>query len=329
VRRLTLFLLLLVILAVAGGAGFAYYVARHVDSPLTGEPVAPNVAKQRAIAVMIDNISPDARPQSGLAQASMVYETLTEGGITRFMAVFLDHEASKIGPVRSTRLYYNSWAAGLGVIFGHDGGNVDALHQLPDLTSIANVDADVHPKPFYRTTDRLAPHNEYTSTAALRSFASSLGESTTGAPPALPFKSDAPTGQRPTPFTLSVDFSTPEYNVAWQYDPGTNTYLRSMGGRPHVDAVTGQQLAAKNVVVMRTVESAAYDPYTPGAIHLQTEGTGAVTVYRDGISVTGTWDKPSVDAPLRWLDTAGNPIPLDRGVTWVEIVPEGASVTPS
>lgn len=318
-----------ILLAALGGAAYAYVVNRSVTGPLTGLPVSSTIGSRRPIAVMLDNFSPDARPQSGLAQASLVYETLTEGGITRFMAVYLEHDAPMIGPVRSARLYYNSWAAGLGVIFGHDGGNVDALQQLRTLPTIFNEDADRIVGPFWRISTRAVPHNEYTSTTGLRAYASAHGGGITGAPPSLPHKNNAPPRQRAAHQTISIPFSTPDYNVSWQFDPGSDTYLRSMGGAPHVDPATGKQLRANNIVVMYTPETAAYDPFTPGAIHLRTEGTGQAVVYQDGKAVTGQWSKASVTAPLQWLDAHGNPIALNRGVTWVEIVPTGTQVTTS
>jgi hypothetical protein len=319
----------IVVLAAVAGSAYAYVSSRHVLTPLTGEAAPGNIPNRRPIAVILDTYSPDARPQSGLDRADMVFETLAEGGITRFLAIYQHQDAPVIGPVRSTRLYFNSWAAGLGVIFGHDGGNVDALQQLPHLASIYNIDADRTFGPFYRVNTRLIPHNEYTSTAALRSFAAAHGGSTTGTPPSFPFKADAPPSQRPAHFTLSIDFSYGPYNVQWQYDPSANDYLRFMGGSPHVDAITGKQLTAKNIVVMRTAESPDQDPFTPGSIRLKTEGSGPVTVYRDGQAIAGTWNKSSVEAPLRWLGPDGQPIQLDRGTTWVEVVPNGNQVSTS
>jgi hypothetical protein len=317
---------LLILLLLAAGIGIAAYIYfintnQQSHGPLTGLPVSGDIANRRPVAVMIDNISPDARPQSGLDQASLVFETLAEGGITRFMAVYLEHDAPMIGPVRSTRYYYNSWAAGLGVIFGHDGGNVDALQELPTLSSIYNVDADRVTGPFWRISSRLAPHNEYTSSPLLRAYASTHGGSTTGIGYSLPHKDDAPLPDRPAVETIDVPFSYGDYNVQWTFDRSTDTYLRFMGGAPHVEAATSKQLRANNVVVMYTDETSAPDPFTPGAIRLRTEGTGKAIVYRDGIGIQGTWSKDSVGAPLRWLDSSGNQIALDRGVTWVEVLP--------
>jgi hypothetical protein len=208
------------------------------------------------------------------------------------------------------------------MIFGHDGGNVDALVELPTLKSIYNEDADQITGPFWRISTRLAPHNEYTSSARLRAYAEAHGGSTTGIGYSLAHKDDAPLSHRPAAETIDSSFSSPDYNVEWQYDRSTNTYRRLMGGAPHVDPATGQQLRAKNVVVMYTDEHPAPDPYTAGAIRLRTEGTGKAVVYRDGIATPGTWSKASTGAPLRWLDANGNQIALDRGVTWVEVLPK-------
>jgi len=319
----------LFILAAVGGSVYAYIQNQRVAGPLTGLSVTRDVAGRRPIAVILDNFSPDARPQAGLAQASMVYETLAEGGITRCLAVYLEQDAPMIGPVRSTRLYFTSWAAGLGVIFGHDGGNVDALQQLPSLGNIYNIDSGRLAGPFYRITTRAAPHNEYTDTTALRSYAGAHGGATTGAPPSLPHKGDAPSGQRPSHFSLHIDFSYGDYNVEWRYDPAANDYRRFMGGAPHLDAASGKQLTAKNVIVMTTPETPASDPFTPGSIHLQTEGSGPATVYEDGQAIKGTWSKPTVESPLQWLDSSGAPIKLNRGNTWVEVVPAGNQITTS
>jgi Protein of unknown function (DUF3048) N-terminal domain/Protein of unknown function (DUF3048) C-terminal domain len=327
--RTRIALLVVVLIAAVAGGGYAYYVNHRIDGPLTGQPVSRDVAGRRPVAVTIDNYLPDSSPQSGLSKASLVFETLAEGGITRFMAVFLENDAPTVGPVRSTRIYFNSWAAGLGVILGHDGGNVDALHELPTLTTVANIDADRVVGPFSRISSRQVPHNEYTSTQKLRQYAQSHGMANTPSRMTIAHKNDAPFSQRPASFTLNVAFSGLQYDVQWRYDRAANDYLRFMGGTPHVDATTGKQLTARNVVVMYTTLSPDPDPFTPGSITLGTEGTGKCTVYEDGTTVQGVWSKSTVDSPLQWLDTNGNPIKLNTGNTWVEVVPTGTSVTTS
>jgi hypothetical protein len=321
-------LLLVLILAALGGGAYAYETNRHTTGPLTGESVGSAVAGRRPIAVTIDNYLA-ARPQTGLQNASLVLETLAEGGITRFEAVYLEHDASTVGPVRSTRLYFNHWADGLHAIFGHDGGNVDALHELPTLGGIFNEDADRISGPFWRVSSRVAPYNEYTSTTGLRQYADQHGADMHGSGMSFPHKNDALPFQRPGRSYIHVQFSYADYNVVWEYDPAADDYLRFMGGAPHNDAATGKQITAKNVIVLFTDESPSYDPYTPGAIHMRTEGTGKAIVYVDGGSTTGTWSKPSVGGGLKVLDSGGKPIALNKGNTWIEVVPTGNQVSVS
>ena len=71
--------------------------------PLNGTFVDPKSLRHRIAAVMIDNYPFDARPQSGLHDAEIVYEVEAEGGITRYLALYISPPPAKIGPVRSSR----------------------------------------------------------------------------------------------------------------------------------------------------------------------------------------------------------------------------------
>lgn len=136
-------------------------------APLTGLPVKqPSLA--RPIAVMINN-APAARPQSGLAQADMVYEVLAEGGITRLIAVYQSYHGDvTIGPVRSIRPYLIGIGESLGALLVHAGGSPEAYSILQQgrkehLDEITNASA-----PFWRDSSRKAPHNLYTNEEKLR-----------------------------------------------------------------------------------------------------------------------------------------------------------------
>ena len=62
---------------------------------------------------MIEN-SVDARPQSGLSSADVIYEAVAEGGITRFLTVYYCQDPVEVGPVRSARTYYVDFASEYG-----------------------------------------------------------------------------------------------------------------------------------------------------------------------------------------------------------------------
>ena len=173
--------------------------------PLTGLPTKPAYADRPAVAVVIDNFDPDARPQAGLNRASVVFETIAEGGITRLMAIYLEKDAPIVGPVRSARIYFDAWAAGMHAVYGHAGGNNDALAQIPKIKALADVDglapAAANPFPwdlFWRSSDRVAPHNFYTASSYLRDFAQATGRvSAPSFTPSLPHRIPAPALARP------------------------------------------------------------------------------------------------------------------------------------
>ena len=96
-------------------------------SLLTGEEVKDEAATKQAVtAIMIEN-SPDARPQSGVKQAGIVYEAIAEGGITRFLTLHQQDKPQMIGPVRSLRMYYVDWLAPYNASIAHVGGSAAAL----------------------------------------------------------------------------------------------------------------------------------------------------------------------------------------------------------
>ena len=74
-----------------------------VTSYLTGEEVPAGIGRRRPIAVMMGN-DINGAPQSGTANAGVIYEAPVEGGITRLMAIIEDYDSlGRIGSVRSCR----------------------------------------------------------------------------------------------------------------------------------------------------------------------------------------------------------------------------------
>ena len=94
-----------------------------------GVLVSADLANRHPVAVMIEN-SPDARPQAGLTSADIVYEAVTEGGITRFMGIFSQNYPTKAGPVRSARSYFIDWLSEYDAFYAHAGGSPTALSRI-------------------------------------------------------------------------------------------------------------------------------------------------------------------------------------------------------
>ncbi|OGM79021.1 hypothetical protein A2382_01230 [Candidatus Woesebacteria bacterium RIFOXYB1_FULL_38_16] len=90
---------------------------------------------RRPLTAVVENHL-DARPQSGLSAADVVYEFVAEGGITRFLSIFhcaASGQDLKIAPVRSARFYFVNLASEYGAdpIFLHIGGANNICNDCP------------------------------------------------------------------------------------------------------------------------------------------------------------------------------------------------------
>lgn len=310
------------------GANQAAPIATKIDaqptaptseaSKLTGVQISPELNKRPITSIQIEN-SPDARPQSGLKDAGVIFEAIAEGGITRFNASFLESQPDYIGPVRSVRPYFAALTAPLDPVFVHAGGSADGLAKLREL-GLKDMDHSANATVFQRVKERYAPHNLYTSTAALDKASASRGYNTSNAKGFARKQEKA--GQAVTARSINLSISTSLYNAHYDYDQASNTYKRSEGGRPHTDQRSGQQLAPKTVVslVMGWSQKGIYSVY-------QTTGNGKAYVFQDGNVQIGTWSKAGDKDQFVFKDASGKPLPLNAGQTWISLVRAENAVT--
>lgn len=289
--------------------------------PLDGLPATAEAINRKPVAVMIENLV-SIRPQSGLSRANLVVEALSEGGITRFMAVFSSREADRLGPVRSARKHYVALAAGMDALYAHAGGSIYALQAIKDW-GLDDLDQFAYSEAYERIPGVKAPHNLFTNTQKLRQAKDDSGDSGQ----AFTFKEDLAVAARPAAVKVTVGYKERDYDVTWQYQPESNAYLRYNGGQAHMDALTNTQLTAKNIAVMYTQTSSI-----PGGglvLDINVIGSGRMTLYRDGGVFDGTWEKSDVSAPVRFVGVDGTEMKLNRGQTWLEIVPTDTQVSTS
>ncbi len=299
-------------------------VVTTVPSTLTGLAVAPSVNQRPITAVMIEN-TPEARPQSGLGQAGVVFEALAEGGVTRFMALFQDQLPTYVGPVRSARPYYIDWALGFDAPYAHVGGSPEALSEIQSL-NVKDLDYMYYPSYYTRITSRLAPHNVYTSIPGLISLEASRNWTSSNFS-GWPRKADAPAA-KPTAAAISFNLSYSTYDSSFAYNPATNSYDRSEDGAPQVDTNTGKQLSPKVVIGMVV-------PWSQGALDssnayysvYQDIGSGAAYVFQDGVMTLGQWSKASSSAPLVFTTANNQPLKLNAGQTWITAIASSSEVT--
>ena len=295
-------------------------------SPLTGLPVTPDLAARPITAVVIENLNPDARPQSGLSQAGVVYEANAEGGITRFLAFFLDQRPPSLGPVRSLRTYFVDWGLEFNAPVAHAGGNADALDLVKPLGMKDMNALSFASDAFFRTKDRSAPHNLYTTMDKLDALEKRLGYSVPSSFPPSPRKPDAPAAHAANPH-VHINFSSSGYAVDYNYVPASNDYARNMAGVPHIDRNTGKQIHVKNIVVEMMPTSYGFTRIGESTVIMKTVGSGKGFLCQDGACVSITWQKDSHTARTKLLNASGTDLPLDAGNTWYEIVPVGKTVS--
>lgn len=300
-----------------------------VENPLTGVKVPVSekdrVLGRRPLVVQVGN-NVDARPPSNVSQADMVYEVVAEGGITRFMAIFLQNDPEKIGPVRSMRAYFLYWILELDAMVMHDGYSSSPILEVSavDLIKKLNVRSLFIGGLYgFRDNSREAPNNEYISAKTAREWGDKLGWQ--GAHPIESWKfkedSDKPYGAFSKASELDIVFwTTGDYDSRWVYDSEKNLYFKSTGGIPHKDLETGVQLSAKNVIVQFARETAVNDEKN----HLlyANIGSGKAIIFLDGVAVPATWSKADAVSRTRFYDTNGQEIKFNRGVMWVAVVPD-------
>jgi len=311
-----------------------------------------NWERRRPLGLMIENHR-EARPQSGLSSADVVYEAVAEGGITRFLAVFYCQDAPYVGPVRSARIYFVRLIQGYGnyPLYAHVGGAntpgpADALGEIRDLEwgSYNDLNQFSVPFPYFwrdyeRLPNRATEHTVYSSTAKLWQYAASQrgltnvdkdGESWDKNFTLWKFQDDADKSKRGTVNKISFSFwqsFQSDYSVVWNYNSENNSYQRENGGSPHLDKNNGKQLTAKNVIVVFTKESPANDGYEGGHILYKIVGSGDGLLFQNGQAVKISWEKESEESQIRFYDNVGKEVSLVRGQDWVEILPVGNKVT--
>jgi len=287
--------------------------------PLTGIGTE-ELLEVRPLLMMIENHR-DARPQSGLIDADIVYEILAEGEITRFAAVFHSQKPEVVGPIRSLRPYYAQIGEAVDGLIVHAGYSPAALEyvqkkKLDHFDEIYNAGAY-----FWRSKERKAPHNLYTSIELIRKgMEDKKVRSEWKAPAAIPFadKDTIITGE--TAEKVLVEYLA-GYKVEYVYDAEQGKYLRNMAGSPHVDKETGRQIEAANVMIIKTSHRVLDDV---GRREVNIYGPGEGWLVQQGKVREIEWKL--VDGLIRpYID--GEEAALIPGKTWVQVIAPSMKVT--
>lgn len=268
------------------------------------------------IAVMIDN-SYDARPQSGLDQADIIYESLAEGNITRLVAIFDSNKIiDKIGPVRSARNYYMDWAEEYGGLYVHVGGSPQALLNINsyDFIDIDQIGAgEIY---FWRDDNLIAPHNVFTSSVNWLRAGELKGVElidVNSDPIIWNYEEVAEESENTVIQKVNINFANSYYEVDWLYNQNLGKYQRVQGGdKFYYD--TGVQATADNIVV-QVVDDYLIDEERRG---MKTQEGGLVYIFNNHGYQEGAWLVE--EGRTRFFNAQGEELKLVPGRTWVEIV---------
>lgn len=289
-------------------------------SPLNGAYVPEADFSRRTIAVMVDNFAA-ARPSTGLNKASIVWEVLVEGGVTRFLAIYQATGDVTIGPVRSARDYFLPWVKEVGAIYAHSGGSLAALRAIKADSSIDDANEFSNGRAYYRSSG-LAPYNLYTTTSRLEKLRADNGWGAESL--ATPWPADdepLPDGEAAAKITINFA-SVPAYRVQWRYDEEKDIYLRSQGGVVAADKETREQLTAKNVIIQFARVTPARPPAPADAVVVEAVGSGEAWLARNGRIIKGRWEKPTALSRTIFLGPDKKPYSIARGSVWIEVVPK-------
>jgi hypothetical protein len=317
--------------------------------PLNGAGVSPANLRHRIAAVMVDNF-PNARPQSGLHDADLVYEVEAEGGITRYLALFLGRAAAEVGPVRSARTYFVDLARPYDPLFAHAGQNDDTIDVLKELraSGFADMDQIQHtPEAFWRDDTRDMPHNLYTSVVKMRTVGPTYGYADTPYkgrvfafdddrpdPPASA-PADAPTAGTSADTLVSPPAAPtsppliPEAVISFWQDYDVHfvwdglAYQRFIEGQAQHDRDDDRPYEVSDIVAV-WVPATVLDAI--GDLRMDVYGTFPALVIRRGHVTRGSWIASGPSTLPSLVGENGATLPLTRGQIYIEVMPQGSSV---
>ncbi|MGG7179074.1 DUF3048 domain-containing protein [Clostridium paraputrificum] len=285
----------------------------------TGEESLTDINNNIPFMVMIEN-SPASRPQSGLSQADVVYETSAEGGIPRFMALFHKNSPDTIGPVRSIRSYFIDISQEHNLPFAHCGGSEEALNEIANNNSIMSINEISKTNYFWRDPKRNPPHNLYTSSTNIRDYIRKNNWTVDGKAFSKFNSSFYTSNDLPTANNVRITMNK-LYNTSYTYS--NDLYLKSMDGIKAIDADNNEAISFTNIIIQKTNIKLSSDN-----LHLNIDllGDGDAIVLSKGKMVSATWKHTLDSSRTRLYDDSGDEIPLSPGKTIWHIVDKSTSV---
>ena len=278
-------------------------------------------AERRPFAVMLAG-DLEAWPLSSISQADLVIEMpVVTGGITRYMALYVCNNPKEIGSIRSARHDFIPLAMGFDAIYAHWGGSHYALDKLNnkimDNVNALYLDGSV----FYRKPGLPKPHDGFTTIEKLQEYSERIGYRLENNFSGYKFYEKENPSDKNGLLTIGY-YSI--YEVDYEYNAETNSYLRSKGNKKDIDKLDSEQITAKNIAIMFSASRQIEGQYND----MDIEGEGKAIVYQNGREIKGVWQKDENDmkSKLYFYDESGEEIKFVPGKIWIQVVELGQKV---
>ncbi len=292
-----------------------------------------SVTNKRPVAVMVNNLASAQKVQTGLSKASIVYESLAEGGISRLLAIYKDiSEIKNIGSIRSARYSFVDLACGHDALYFHCGADPDFCDPYMDQLGIDDIDINLgkYERYGFRHKNGLAwEHTMYTSGEMITKAMTDKGHRTEKSDKKAafykPWQNFAKEDEQITlpdgvANNVSVYFSA-SYVTSFKYDSETQKYVKSNKSGNNTDYKTGERLSYKNVFVL-------FDnvKYFPGNYRVYSDlDSGSGYYVTNGTVMSIKWTKGTANQSFKFTDANGNAIKLNAGNSYVCIAPKDKS----
>jgi len=280
-------------------------------------------SKSRPYAIMINNVEGARKLQSGLQDAYMVYELMVEGGITRYLALFLDQTTERIGSIRSARHYYLDYALENDAIYVHHGYSPQAREDWSKL----GVDRIEVNESTTGWRDKSASKTyEFTLFTNIEKLGKGIRSKRTERNKDLLLNYsvdniDISQMEGAIPANkIDIKYSS-NTTTNYKYDTDNNIYLRSVNNKSQNDYVTGKQLTVKNIIVYK-VKYSNIQGDDKGRQTIDNVGNGTGYYISNGYAVPITWKKDSRSSATIYKYNNGKEIQVNDGNTFIQIMPD-------
>jgi len=287
--------------------------------PLTGIGTNESI-DNRPIGVMVNNHT-QARPQSGLQEADIVFEILAEARITRLLAFYQSEIPDVAGPIRSAREYYFTLANNYDALYVYHGA-ADIVNDMIVNRGIDHLDGSIYDNDgtlFKRESFRDAPHNSYALLGAAYERAEEKGYETTVSQESLPFLTDDETADIAGEAANHVEIvysDNPMNIVEYEYDPEAEKYIRYSDQEKTVELDSGEEIQLDNVFVLETYHE-TIDAQGRRSVDLEAGGN-AYLMQKGKVQEVQWENRDGRIVPVK----DGEVIGFVPGKTWVNVVPE-------